>query len=103
MINLRPLLIALTLVLSIAQTSLGQDGLPTAGGTSRFTNNTASITLPAKFVGDHIFVETYIEGRGPYYFGLDTGASYSIMWPDLAQSLRLKSQKLKGKVKLPYV
>lgn len=85
----------ITFLLLLTQTSFGQNEMPFPKGKPRFEKNRPSVTLPAKFDNNHIYVETIIEGRGPYYFGLDTGSSYTFILPEHAQTLGLKIDRVK--------
>jgi hypothetical protein len=49
------------------------------------------IRLPLTFVGGRPVVEVKLEGKGPYRFYLDTGASGPVMNTKVAEELKLKS------------
>ncbi|MET0650752.1 MAG: pepsin/retropepsin-like aspartic protease family protein [Pyrinomonadaceae bacterium] len=59
----------------------------------RFDRGEASVTLPAKFTHSHILINTLINGQGPYYLALDTGASISTAPPAfLSKVLKLDAK-----------
>lgn len=91
-------LLAAALILTAAVTALGQVRveLPYADGSARLARGARAVTLTSRFNRGHPYVETYINGKGPYSFVLDTGASYSVMLPALAKSFGLKERKVKG-------
>jgi predicted aspartyl protease len=85
------LLLSLTLLLApgLAGCSM-PSGLPFTGVSA----SANSVTIPAQIRhGDDgsalVVVEVEINGKGPYSFALDTGASLSLIDSDLAQQLRL--------------
>lgn len=73
-----------------------------AAGEARFDAGLASVKMPAKFSG-HILLQTTINGRGPYYFALDTGASVSTMSPVFAKDVLKLSAKTEKQSKWAYV
>ena len=93
----------LIVILLCASECAGQDETIFPKPNARFTENTASYALPAKFERDLIYVETYFGNQGPFNFLLDTGTSQSTMIPDLASTLKLKSRNLHGDPRLSYV
>lgn len=81
--------LALLLSLELAGCSM-PSGLPFTGVSASAT----SVTIPAEIRhGDDgsalVVVQLTINGKGPYAFALDTGASLSLIDSDLAQQLRL--------------
>lgn len=55
----------------------------------------ASVTVPFRYEGDHIFVDISINGRGPFAAILDTGGLY-VATPALARRVGLKPQGALG-------
>ncbi len=53
--------------------------------------NAASVTVPFRYEGDHILVNIYINGHGPFQAVLDTGGLY-VATPALARRIGLKPQ-----------
>ena len=53
--------------------------------------NAASVTVPFRYEGDHVFVDIRINGRGPFSAILDTGGIY-VATPILARRVGLKAQ-----------
>ena len=55
----------------------------------RIEGSKSSFTLPFKLVDNRVFIESKINGKGPFWLILDTGASGMIMRP-AAERLGLK-------------
>lgn len=51
----------------------------------------ASTTMPFELIGNHIYVRALLNGKGPYYFALDSGA-YDFVTPEIAEVLGLKPE-----------
>lgn len=64
--------------------------LPVAAPEFDYVEGESSTNLPFDPAGDLIVVEATVNGKGPFRFLLDTGASHNVMTPELAQSLGLK-------------
>jgi predicted aspartyl protease len=60
-------------------------------GASPLTEIPIRLAAPAKPL---ILVDTYLEGRGPFQFAIDTGTSTSAISPELARELGVKSAPL---------
>lgn len=50
-----------------------------------------SASVPLEFIGDHLFVMAFINGKGPFRFFLDTGG-VNILTPTAAKALGLESK-----------
>lgn len=94
--------LAAALILAAAVSASAQDGMPYADATARLAGRARDTTVTTRFNRGHPYVETYVEGKGPYSFVLDTGASFSVVLPAVAKSLGLKERKVKG-TKFTYV
>lgn len=85
------MLLSLTLLLALGLAGCSMpSGLPFLGVSA----SANSVTVPAQIRhGDDgsalVVVQLEINGKGPYSFALDTGASLSLIDSDLAQQLRL--------------
>ncbi len=51
----------------------------------------ASTSLPLEFRNDHVLVQVYLNGKGPFRFFLDTGG-VNVISPSVVKSLGLKAQ-----------
>jgi hypothetical protein len=97
-------LLALMLLTVYLGSAKADNKSQTLTGIARFDDGNMSVTLPAKFTQAHILVETTINGRGPYYLALDTGASVSTVAPGfISNVLKLTPKKEMNERKWPYV
>lgn len=51
-----------------------------------------SATVPFELIGSHIYVHALVNGRGPYYFALDSGAT-DLVTPETARALGLTPEE----------
>ena len=66
--------------------------LEDAASDAVFTEAAASSDIPFEPFGDHILLPVLVNGTGPWWFGLDTGASATVLDLDLARELGLSIQ-----------
>jgi len=62
-----------------------------------FSEKTMTVNIPFELVGanrTHIVVPVFINGKGPFQFLFDTGASTTILLPDFARELNVKSRPI---------
>lgn len=75
------LLLALALVVAFTGCQLFRRELPRPG---RTTLDGDRVTIPAKPLSNYLVIETKWDKRGPYHFLVDTGASVTLVSPELA-------------------
>lgn len=73
------------LVLVTTSRLWGQGGAAVAPAPS-----TPILTIPFELASNKIYIETKVNGQGPYPFVLDTGAPFSVIDWDLAEKLGIK-------------
>lgn len=54
-----------------------------------FERDVSSVTLPMELINNHIYVDGWLNGQGPFKFLVDTGWGTSSMTPEVASRLRL--------------
>jgi hypothetical protein len=54
-----------------------------------FTDEAGTFDIPFEPFGDHILLSVMVNGSGPWWFGLDTGASATVIDLELARELEL--------------
>ncbi len=78
------------LILAMALPSLAQTKTTSSEKTMTFK-------IPFELVGTnktHIVVPVFIDGKGPFQFLFDTGAATTILLPDFARELKVKSRPI---------
>jgi len=75
------LLLALALIVAFTGCQLFRRELPRPG---RTTLDSELVTIPAKPLSNYLVIETKWDKRGPYHFLVDTGASVTLVSPELA-------------------
>jgi predicted aspartyl protease len=87
--------ILVTYVQASGCTRQGTENTPTAGNLTqdyKFASGHTSLRIPFKDEDAYIFLQLRINDSEPLWFGLDTGATHSIIDKRLAESLGLKSE-----------
>jgi hypothetical protein len=84
-------------VLSLSRITIGPPrpladyACPTAPPTgARIESGAASVSLPFRFLNNHIYIQVSVNGQGPFTFIVDSGG-HTLISPQLVQRLGLKS------------